>query len=77
MFLKDSLILDLFTTNMAYIGCLAVLHAYMHLHVVFGSKANNNSQRLLMNEVSIKTFYSRIMFRALWTDELAFIGRHM
>lgn len=39
VFLEDRLILDLLAANMANIRCLAVLHANVHLHVVFGSEA--------------------------------------
>lgn len=43
VFLEDGLILDFLATNMANIRSLAVLHANVHLHVVFRSKARKRS----------------------------------
>lgn len=39
--LENSLILDFFAAHMAHVRSLAVLHAYVNLHVVFSGKANN------------------------------------
>lgn len=75
--LEDSLILDFFSAHMAHVGCLAVLHTYVNLHVVLGGKSGNRCVFYLELFFSNIAGYARIMFGTLWTDELPLAGWHM